>query len=345
MAKKQQSLKFPKDESKHDHGIEWWYWNGHVKDKEGNEYAFMHCLFRTDIRKFNLPVNGIIPHAPFYFSHSVVTDIKRQKAYPKINYAALITKDSFTKKLLHIHYINPIPTMDGIETSITEPELFSYNIRSEQLDIRMAAVKQPILLGNKGFIQLNTDATYYYSLPRLATKGTITIEHKKIPVTGLSWMDHQWANPKFSGDGWTWFSIQLADKTDIVCFRHETKNGTTDYARISHPDGTQADTNNVTIEPIGAPWKSKKTNTNYPVRWRITLPQQHISMTLAARVKDQEMLFGPMHYWEGPVAITATIGKKKTKGLGFAELVGYRSRYSNMKFIETMIAENIKQLI
>jgi predicted secreted hydrolase len=344
MATKRRPLQFPKDELKHDHGVEWWYWNGNMQDTQGNDYAFMHCLFRTDISKFKTPLNGMTPHIPFYFSHSVITDIGRKKAYPHINYAALVTKDSFTKQLLHIHYANPIPTMSDRESTITEPELFSYEIQAEQLDIRMTAIKQPISLGENGYMTLQNDSAYYYSIPRLALKGSVKVGKQWIQIKGAAWMDHQWMNPRFLKDaGWSWFSIQLSDKTDIVCFKHTTPKGETNYGHISRIDGTQVRTENVILTPVKQ-WTSRTTKTKYPLEWRIELPDEHISLTIAPRVSNQEMLFAGMHYWEGPTQITGSVGKKKVTGLGFMELVGYRSRYSNIEFIEEMTKGAIKLL-
>ena len=48
-------IKFPEDELAHNHIIEWWYFNGHLKDKKGNEYAFMNCLFKADVKKVKIP--------------------------------------------------------------------------------------------------------------------------------------------------------------------------------------------------------------------------------------------------------------------------------------------------
>ena len=344
MASRQRPLQFPKDELKHNHGIEWWYWNGTMHDKNGNEYAFMHCLFRADITKFKTPLNGMKPHIPFYFSHSVITNIKRKKAYPHINYAAIVSKDSFTKKLLHIHYANPIPTASDRASMITEPEPFSYEIQAEQLDIRMTAQKPPIALGNNGLLKLGNDSTYYYSIPRLSLEGTIKIGKRWIPVTGTAWMDHQWANPYLARDSWSWFSVQLTEKTDIVCFKHTSPEGKeTDYGHISKPDGTQSNTQHIVLTPTKQ-WTSRVSKTSYPLEWTIEIPDERISLAVSPRIQNQEMLYGGMHYWEGPIHIAGTIGRKKVSGSGFMELVGYRSRYSNIEFIEAVTKGAFKLL-
>jgi hypothetical protein len=62
-------------------------------------------------------------------------------------------------------------------------------------------------------------------------------------------------------------------------------------------------------------------------------------------VKNQEMLYGAMHYWEGPTEVTGTIGNKIVSGLGFMELVGYRSRYSNIAFVRELTKGALKVLV
>jgi hypothetical protein len=45
-------------------------------------------------------------------------------------------------------------------------------------------------------------------------------------------------------------------------------------------------------------------------------------------MRDQEMIYGAINYWEGPLEVTALISGKKVKGVGFMELVGYPSDYN-----------------
>ena len=78
------ALKFPKDEQAHNSVIEWWYFNGHLKDKQNNKYSYMNCLFRANLSKVNIPFLKKIPLKTMYFSHSILTDIKKQKSFPEI---------------------------------------------------------------------------------------------------------------------------------------------------------------------------------------------------------------------------------------------------------------------
>ena len=52
----EEPLEFPKDNGGHESIIEWWYFNGRLKDHRGNEYAFMDCLFKANPLKINIPL-------------------------------------------------------------------------------------------------------------------------------------------------------------------------------------------------------------------------------------------------------------------------------------------------
>ena len=73
MHKKYKPIKFPGDESVHDYIVEWWYFNGHLKDEQDNEYSFMDCLFKVDIKKVKIPFLSNIPLKDIiFFSFSPV---------------------------------------------------------------------------------------------------------------------------------------------------------------------------------------------------------------------------------------------------------------------------------
>ena len=68
---------FPRDEQKHDHTIEWWYFNGHVRTTEGRSFSYMNCLFAAKPKKVDLPILSKIPLKTLYFSHYLSTDHKK----------------------------------------------------------------------------------------------------------------------------------------------------------------------------------------------------------------------------------------------------------------------------
>jgi predicted secreted hydrolase len=215
---------------------------------------------------------------------------------------------------------------------IEEIKKFKYHVKTENIDLILTSVKKPLLEGGNIYTNLNSRDAHCYSLTNLKTEGTIKIENKLIKVKGKSWMDHQWANTNCPVNKWTWFSIQLDDKTEIVCFEYNDGEVKTRVASISYPNSKQGHNYEVKFTPLGMKWISPKTKAEYPLSWRIEIPAKNVNLKVKPLIKNQEMIFGTINYWEGPLVVKGLFNNKKVSGVGFLELVGYPSKYSNFKF-------------
>ena len=63
------------------------------------------------------------------------------------------------------------------------------------------------------------------------------------------------------------------------------------------------------------------------------------NLNLTAKIENQEMLFGSINYWEGPLRVEGSFDGEKITGVGFMELVGYPSQYGNVKYINDEIGK------
>jgi predicted secreted hydrolase len=331
MQKEFKPIKFPEDESVHDNIVEWWYFNGHLKDEDGNEYSFMDCLFKVDVKRVKIPFLSKIPDKTSFFSHSIISDINNKNFNPRITPLSLISDDSFSKPLLYINYINPTVRNSYINCVIEKIDESLYHIKNEDIDLNLFSTKNPLLEGGRGFLDFGVTSTYYYSLTNLKTEGRIKIKNKWINVSGKSWMDHQWADTSYSRNKWDWFSIQLDNNIEIICCIYDggTKIA---FADISYADNRQENYNKVEIISLEKSWTSLESKATYPLAWKIKIPEKNIDLNLVAKVENQEMLFGSINYWEGPLSVEGSFDGKKVKGIGFMELVGYPSQYSNVKY-------------
>jgi len=336
-------INFPKDEQSHNNIIEWWYFNGNLEDEKGNEYAFMNCLFKVDVNRVKIPFLKS-PFKTSYFSHSLLSDIKNKKFYPEVNPISIVSTDSFSKQLLFINYTNP--SIKGYTNYVIESLNKSvYHIKTKDLDLTLASTKQPLLVGGKGFVSLNPEKTYYYSLTNLKTQGQIRINGKWINVIGKSWMDHQWADVPYQKDNtkWTWFSIQLQNDMELVCFEFDNSKKKTYLASVSYPNNIQKHFSDVQFKSLGKKWKSKKTETIYPLSWEIKIPKENLTLEVEALVNNQEVNFGTINYFEGPLKVKGKIGEEKIEGKGFMELVGYPANYTKIKFLKDEFKEGFKK--
>jgi predicted secreted hydrolase len=334
-------LVFPKDEKDHDKIIEWWYWNGHLHGQDGKQYSFMDCLFKADVRRVRLPLLKP-PLKDVYFSHSILSDVSLGKFYPLIDYLSLPSRQSFQRPLLFAEYIST-DIFNGFSVNLMdEKSPFEYRLKTENFDLNLVAKKKPLLVGGNGFLNLHGRKTYYYSLSDLAVEGSIFLKDQEIKVRGQAWMDHQWADAPYNNDKWTWFSVQLNNHTELLCFEYGDKKKN-HLATICYADGRQESFNDLDILPAGNVWKSPKTKAEYELAWKIAIPKKKIFLSLTPLIKNQEMIFGKINYWEGPMAAKGRVDGKKVKGKAFMELVGRPSRYGSVRAIRDIFKAGFKK--
>lgn len=296
MIKKFKPIKFPEDELAHDKIIEWWYFNGHLEDKRGNQYAFMNCLFKANNKKVNIPFLSKIPVDTIYFYHSIISDISRGKTIQPISDISVVSNDSFSKKLLYIDHTNPLMMKGFVNRVIEKTGTDEYFLKDENIELKMISTKTPLLEGGDGYIKVSNKESYYYSLTNLKTEGKIKIGNEWVEVSGKSWMDHQWADTAYTKDKWNWFSLQLDNNIEMVCYEYLDDKTKTCLASISYKDGTNENHSNVEIVSFGRKWKSLKTKAQYPMNWHIKVPGKNIDLKIEAPLRKQEVIFGSINY-------------------------------------------------
>jgi len=306
----------------------------------------MDCLFKVDVKKVKIPFLSKISLKTSYFSHSLITDLNNNKFYHRIAPFSMISDDSFSKPLLYINYLNPEIKNGYTNCVIEKTGESTYYLKNEDVDLKLTSIKKPLLEGGNGFLDLHSKTTYYYSLTNLKTEGRIKIKNKWIDVTGKSWMDHQWADAEYSRDKWDkwdWFSAQLDNDTEMVCYMYDDGKVKTYGADISYADGSQEHYKEIEIIPLEKHWTSPKSKAVYPLAWKIKIPAKNIELDIATRIDNQEMLFGSINYWEGPLFVSGNFSGEKVNGVGFMELVGYPSQYTNVKYLSDEIGKTASQ--
>ncbi len=227
---------------------------------------------------------------------------------------------------------------------IKETGKFRYHIKTEDFDLCLTSVKKPLLEEGKGYVHLKSTGSYYYSLANLETVGTIKIKGKEIKVKGKSWMDHQWANTNYNSKiKWTWFSIQLTNDIEVVCFEFDDGKNKTYLATISYANNRQRSVHDVRLIPLKTNWTSPMTQAKYQLGWQIKIPSLKLDLKVEPLLKKQEVLFGNINYWEGPLEVKGRLQGKNVRGQGFLELVGYPKGISNVKLYKKEVNEKIKE--
>lgn len=329
------TIQFPRDHGPHKNIIEWWYFNGQVKDDKGNRYAFMDCLFKADIGKVKLPfLKNPFKGMPYvHFAHSVVSDLLRKKVEKDIQNISIVSRDSYKKERLFVEYIDAMVAKGFAVSRIEEIGANIFELKTEKMSLRLAAKKPALLEGGAGHIEVCGRPSYYYSLTDLAVSGKINVGGEWKDVAGRAWFDHQYADVAYSKDRWTWFSVQLDNGTDLMLCEYDDGDKKDYLVDIIDASGRQTHGSNLIIKPGKKIFRSVKTKAEYPMNFRLELPDQNMTLQIESLMPDQEMIFGTINYWEGPTKVVATVNGKAVGGQGFMELVGYPSDYNFLLLI------------
>jgi predicted secreted hydrolase len=322
--KPKRAFAFPADHGAHpDFRTEWWYVTGTVKTAKGKDLGFQITFFRTRPR---VDVNNPSKFAPqqMLFAHAAVSDpalgkiIHDQRAARAGFGIAGAKSGDADVRIKDWHLVR---LADG---------RFSARIvaRGFALNLNFKPTQSVLLQGVGGYSRKGPDpnsASYYYSLPQLATTGTIQRGASVDNITGRSWLDREWSSRYLGGSavGWDWTGLNFDDGSALMAFRIRKADGKQFWA-----GGTfrRASGVLVTLKPGDVrftptrTWRSKRTGANYPVSQilTITLPEGQKRLTLAPLFADQELdarSSGLPVYWEGLV--------RTEGGRGYLELTGY----------------------
>jgi predicted secreted hydrolase len=212
---------------------------------------------------------------------------------------------------------------------------FRMRARSEAIgvDLVQVAVKPPAVHGHQGMSvkgPCGACASHYYSMTRLRTSGTIWYAGEALAVTGITWMDHEFASGGLdrSEAGWDWFSVQLDDGREVMAYRMRGKDGTIAAESSGSLVGVRGGVRYLRREDVvvaaRGTWKSPRSGAVYPSGWRLGVPAAGLDLVLTPTVLDQELanLSGGVSYWEGAVDV-ADAASGRHLGLGYVELTGY----------------------
>jgi len=326
--------RFPWDHGSHeDFQTEWWYYTGHLLGPGKQRFGYQLTFFRRAIASIDVnqnPSRWGVRH--IYFAHFAVTDEGRHMFHmaEKVSREGLGKAGAETGTLaVWIDRWRVIGNADGHRLYAAED--------SHAIDLELVPEKPPTIHGRQG-VSLKgdgeTEASHYYSFTRMKTRGTLVLNKQVIPVTGISWMDHEFGSNQLNAEqvGWDWFSIQLDEASELMLYQIRRRDGSIEPSSAGtwiRPDGASIPLGreDVRVEILGD-WRSPRSGTGYPGRWRITVPSIGLAVELTPTVKDQELitrLSTQVTYWEGSVTVQGVRDEHPVLGVGYVELTGYAS--------------------
>ena len=200
---------------------------------------------------------------------------------------------------------------------------------SGKIALRLTDPGRVIFNGGVGEFTAINMHIHQYSIPRIATTGTISIEGKDYDVEGTSWFDRQWqqlANVPVEKLKWSWIGLTLETGEALSMWSCPMTAGgePRGWATILHADGSQSV---ITIDPeFGATgeWVSPATGSRYPTHWKVAVPFVEAVLEVEPRPLEQEVVsVAPMlSKYEGASRVSGTWSGKAVTGFGCVELVG-----------------------
>ena len=222
---------FPRDHGAHpEYKTEWWYYVGHLKAASGESFGYQLTFFRVALRKPDPQARSAWSLHTVYFAHLALTDAARRTFF---------FREKAGRGALGLSGAAAGTMKVWIDDWRAELQGEEFHLQAQDgglgLDLVLKPLKPPALHGQGGYSRKSATsdaASYYYSLPRLDTRGTITVDGRQLAVTGESWMDHEFFTSAMAPNlsGWDWFSLQLADGWEVMLYLLRHKDGSVDPA-------------------------------------------------------------------------------------------------------------------
>jgi predicted secreted hydrolase len=325
---------FPADHGSHpEYRTEWWYFTGNLATASGRHFGFELTFFRYALGRSDAARDGASAWRAdqAWMAHFAVTDTAGRR---------FIARERLTRGAL------------GLAGAVAEPlevwvkdwaasgrgagdELMLRLEASDDvvaLDLNLAATIPHVAQGDRGLDTKGEgrgNASHYYSVPRLAAKGELTVEGETFVVSGLAWLDREWSTSSLDPGttGWDWFALHLSDGSSLMFYRLRTeRGGASPYSggSLVSADGsrTRLTVNDVELTEL-ADWTSTLSGVRYPVAWRLSAPRAGISLDIAPYLQNQELALS-VRYWEGAVHAEGRGPGGPVTAQGYLELAGYQ---------------------
>lgn len=290
----------PADQAAHPNAPgEWWYVVGHLN-------AYGH--------RFGYEVQIVGGKAPQTLI--AITD-KTTGAYYTQSQSYSPDQTSFSSTALDVRA--PSATLSGPMNAMH----LHATLPVGEINLTLSAQGPALYNNGTGLMPFLGGTSYYYSLPSMASQGTLTENNHTYPVTGESWLDRQWGTWDWTTvQKWTWMALQLSNGDRVNLWDLFAQGGEFHYATVLHPDGTEEI---VAVNPLADGtsgfWTSPTTGKRYGTRWTVNIPALDASLTVVAQPQGQEIQANG-GIFEGASSVTGRYRGKPVAGQAYVEQLG-----------------------
>lgn len=329
---------FPRDHfARPGYRNEWWYFTGHLAAADGRRLGFQVTFFRVGLLPARPPLASAWASPGAIMAHLAVSE----PATGRHRFSEVVWREA---PLLAGFGAPPGPLVAWAKAPPGTPGRWTLDLDgaawrlaarddAEGLALELTATPtRPLVLqGPNGYSRKAAAPGYaseYYSQPRLALEGTVTLDGRTAPVQGEGWLDREVGSSQLGPGqvGWDWFALRLADGRDLMLYLLRRADGSVDLA-----SGTLVERSGA-IRPLGAGdlriaatgrWRSPASGAEYPSGWHVEVPSAGLALDVAPEVvaaENRSRLLPGLAYWEGPVRVRAAGAEA---GEGYVELTGY----------------------
>ncbi|HEX5752825.1 MAG TPA: lipocalin-like domain-containing protein [Archangium sp.] len=321
---------FPEDHGPHPgFHTEWWYWTGNLSTADGHEFGYQFTLFRSALAPGETERASAWGTRRIYMGHLALSDIRGGRFH---------ATERFSREAMELAGARTAPFRVWLEDWSAEalgdgalPLRLTARSGNVSLSLELEAGKPPVLQGDRGLSQKGPqkgNASYYYSLTRMPTRGQVTVDGRAHEVTGQSWMDREWSTSALSEGqvGWDWFALQLSDGGELMYYQLRRHDGTADTYSAGTLVPAQGEPVHLSREDlrleVAETWTSPHSGVVYPARWKLAVPSRGLTLDITPALADQELPVS-VRYWEGAVRMSGSHAGQPVQGRGYVELTGY----------------------
>jgi len=316
---------------------EWWYFTGHLATASGRRLGFQVTFFRVGLLPARPPFASAWSAPGAAMVHVAVTDPDAGRH----RFTEVVWRDAPPLAGFgappgpRVAWAQAPPGTPGRWTLDLDGEAWRIAARDDREGLALALTARPVkpivLQGPNGYSAKSAApgfASEYYSQPRLAVAGAVTLDGREEAVRGEAWLDREVGSSQLGPGqvGWDWFALRLADGRDLMIYLLRRADGAVDHARgtLVEADGAPRllDAGELRVAAAGR-WRSEASGASYPSGWRVEVPSAGLALDVAPEVaaaENRSRLVPGLAYWEGPVRVLAG---GAPAGEGYVELAGY----------------------
>ncbi len=327
-------VRLPADEAPHCFGGgEWWYYTGELRSADGRAFGVETVIFHVPRLPFLATVGDV------WFAHYAVLD----EASGNFTYEqtrALGTATGHSDGQADGNHAGQPNVGFELSTALIQMSggdgedhiTAAMSDGDFGLDLAVTDLRGPILHGGTGYVPYGPrNRAFYYSRPRMAAAGTLTVAGQPQAVTGELWFDRQWGLALVQPNvRWDWFSLRLADGTEIMLFHFRDAQAPVFFGTWIPASGDPVTLSAGDFQiTTAATWTSPATGVTYGTEWNVSVapPDADVApldLVVAAVADNQEFDARASTfniYWEGLCRITGTQAGQPVSGLAYVEQV------------------------